>query len=33
VEGRAAERERGSLVLLEPGQKVEYKLELTVSQE
>jgi Domain of unknown function (DUF4432) len=33
VEGRAAERKHGSLVLLEPGQAVEYALELTISRE
>jgi hypothetical protein len=33
VEGRAAERERGSLVMLKPGQSVEYNLELSVSEE
>ncbi len=33
VEGRAAERERGTLVLLKPGQTVEYHLELSVSRE
>lgn len=33
VEGRTAERERGTLVLLAPGQTVEYNLELSVSEE
>ncbi|HLO32093.1 MAG TPA: aldose 1-epimerase family protein [Anaerolineales bacterium] len=32
VEGRAAERERGTLVRLAPGQTVEYDLELSVSE-
>ena len=33
VEGRLAERERGTLVILAPGQTMEYHLELTVSEE
>ncbi len=33
VEGRAAERERGTLVMLAPGQTMEYHLKLTVSEE
>ena len=33
VKGRAAERERGSLVMLKPGQSVEYNLGLSVSEE
>jgi len=33
VEGRAAERERGSMVILEPGQSIHYHLKLSVSQE
>ena len=33
VEGRATERERGSLVMLKPGQSVEYSLKLSVSDE
>jgi hypothetical protein len=33
VEGRAAERERGTLVLLAPGQTMGYNLELSVSEE
>jgi hypothetical protein len=33
VEGRAAERERGTLVMLAPGQTVEYHLKLSVSEE
>jgi hypothetical protein len=33
VEGRAAERERGTLVLLAPGQTIEYNLELLISEE
>ena len=33
VEGRVAERERGSLVMLKPGQSVEYNFELSVSEE
>lgn len=33
VEGRAAERERGSLVMLKPGQSVVYNLKLSVSEE
>jgi hypothetical protein len=33
VEGRLAERERGTLVILAPGQMMEYHLELTVSEE
>ena len=33
VDGRAAERERGTLVMLAPGQAMEYHLKLTVSEE
>jgi len=33
VEGRAAERERGTLVMLAPGQTMEYNLEFSVSEE
>ena len=33
VEGRAAERERGTLVILEPGQTIEHFLILTVLEE
>ena len=33
VEGRAVERQRGSLVVLEPGQSIHYDLKLSVSQE
>jgi hypothetical protein len=33
VEGRASERARGSLVMLAPGQAVEYNLELSFSEE
>jgi hypothetical protein len=33
VEGRAAERERGTLVMLAPGQTVEYLLTLTILEE
>lgn len=33
VEGRAAERERGTLVMLAPGQKMEYNLGLSLSEE
>lgn len=33
VEGRAAERARGTLVSLAPGQTIEYHLELSVSEE
>lgn len=33
VEGRAAERQRGSLVMLEPGQSIHYHLKLSVTQE
>ncbi|MGB8213450.1 MAG: aldose 1-epimerase family protein [Anaerolineales bacterium] len=33
VEGRSAERERGTLVLLAPGETVEYHLEFSVSEE
>jgi len=32
VEGRASERERGTLELLKPGQTVQYNLELSVSE-
>ncbi len=32
-DGRAAERERGTLVMLEPGQAVTYDVELTLSQQ
>jgi hypothetical protein len=33
VEGRAAERGRGTLMMLEPGQTVEYNLEFSVREE
>lgn len=33
VDGRGAERERGTLVMLAPGQTMEYHLKLTVSEE
>jgi hypothetical protein len=33
LEGRAAERERGTLVTLAPGQMVEYNLELSINEE
>ena len=33
VEGRLAERERGSLVLLEPGQSAEYNLDFSLTEE
>ncbi len=33
VEGRPAERERGTLVSLQPGQAIEYNLELSVDEE
>ena len=33
VEGRARERQRGSLVMLDPGQSVHYHLKLSVTQE
>jgi Domain of unknown function (DUF4432) len=33
LEGRTAERARGTLVLLAPGQSIEYNLELSVSEE
>jgi hypothetical protein len=33
VEGRAAERERGTLVMIAPGQTIEYHLKLTLSEE
>ena len=33
VEGRAAERERGALVMLAPGQVMEYLLTLTILEE
>ncbi len=32
VEGRAAEREYGTLVMLQPGEQVTYELELSISQ-
>jgi hypothetical protein len=33
VEGRAAERTRGTLVMLAPGQTIEYNLEISLSEE
>ncbi len=33
VEGRASERARGTLVMLTPGQTIEYNLELSLSEE
>jgi hypothetical protein len=33
VEGRVSERERGTLVMLAPGQMMEYHLEISVSEE
>jgi hypothetical protein len=33
LEGRAADRIRGTLVSLAPGQMVEYNLELSISEE
>ena len=33
VEGRAAERERGTLIFLEPGASVQYRLEVEIISE